>query len=69
MSKIQAAADAAEQIITAELKHLFLGHLSSQCNKPEIARRVMHDRLLKMGAAHVALQIAAQDVPAATLEL
>ena len=65
----EAAADAAEQIITAELKHLYLGHLSSQCNKPEIARRVMHDRLLKMGAAHVALQIAAQDVPAATLEL
>ncbi len=64
-----AAADAAEQIITTELKHLYLGHLSSQCNKPEIARRVMHDRLLKMGAAHVALQIAAQDVPAATLEL
>ena len=65
----EAAADAAEQIITAELKHLYLGHLSSQCNKPEIARRVMHDRLLKMGAAHVSLQIAAQDVPAATLEL
>ena len=65
----EAAADAAEQIITAELKHLYLGHLSSQCNKPEIARRVMHDRLLKMGAAHVALQIAAQDVPAATLTL
>ena len=65
----EAAADAAEQIITAELKHLYLGHLSSQCNKPEIARRVMHDRLLKMGAAHVALQIAAQDIPAATLEL
>jgi phosphoribosyl 1,2-cyclic phosphodiesterase len=65
----EAAADAAEQIITAGLKHLYLGHLSSQCNKPEIARRVMHDRLLKMGAAHVALQIAAQDIPAATLEL
>ena len=65
----EAAADAAEQIITAELKHLYLGHLSSQCNKPEIARRVMHDRLLKMGAAHVSLQIAAQHVPAATLEL
>jgi phosphoribosyl 1,2-cyclic phosphodiesterase len=65
----EAAADAAEEIITAGLRHLYLGHLSSQCNKPEIARRVMHDRLLKMGAAHVSLQIAAQDVPAATLEL
>ncbi len=65
----EAAADAAAQIISAELKHLYLGHLSSQCNKPEIARRVMGDRLQQIGATHVQLQIAAQDVPAVTLEL
>ena len=64
-----AAADAAAQIISAELKHLYLGHLSSQCNKPEIARRVMGERLQQIGAMHVQLQIAAQDVPAVTLEL
>jgi phosphoribosyl 1,2-cyclic phosphodiesterase len=64
-----AAAEAAEQIVSAGLKHLYLGHLSSQCNKPEIARRVMNERLLRLGATHIQLQIAAQDVPAATLEL
>jgi len=64
-----AAAEAAAQIISAELKHLYLGHLSSQCNKPEIARRVMHDRLQQIGAMHVQLQIADQHLPAVTLEL
>jgi phosphoribosyl 1,2-cyclic phosphodiesterase len=51
------------------LKHLYLGHLSSQCNKPEIARRVMQQRLAQIGATHLQLQIAAQNIPAATLEL
>ena len=64
-----AAAEAAAQIISAELKHLYLGHLSSQCNKPDLARRVMHERLQQIGATHVQLQIAAQDVPAVTLTL
>jgi phosphoribosyl 1,2-cyclic phosphodiesterase len=64
-----AAAEAAEQIVSHELKHLYLGHLSSQCNKPEIARRVMQQRLAQIGATHLQLQIAAQNIPAATLEL
>ena len=65
----EAAADAAQEIMSAELRHLFLGHLSSECNKPEIARRVMSARLQKIGATHVQVEIAAQDVPCATLEL
>jgi phosphoribosyl 1,2-cyclic phosphodiesterase len=64
-----AAAEAAAQIISPDLKYLYLGHLSSQCNKPEIARRVMQERLEQIGAMHVQLQIAAQDLPATTLEL
>ena len=65
----EAAADVAEEIMSAELRHLYLGHLSRECNKPEIARRVMNARLQKIGATHVQVQIAAQDVPCATLEL
>jgi phosphoribosyl 1,2-cyclic phosphodiesterase len=65
----EAAAEAAEQIVSPQLKHLYLGHLSSQCNKPEIARRVMTERLLKIGATHVQLQIALQAAPADLLEL
>ncbi len=64
----EAAADAAEQIVSPGLTHLYLGHLSSQCNKPEIARRVMNERLLKIGATHVRLEIALQKLPAALLE-
>ena len=65
----EAAADAAQEIMSAELRHLFLGHLSSECNKPEIARRVMNARLQKIGATHVHVEVAAQEVPCATLHL
>jgi phosphoribosyl 1,2-cyclic phosphodiesterase len=65
----EAAAEAAEQIVSASLKHLYLGHLSSECNKPELAQMVMHTCLQRMGATHVALQIARQDVPCPTLTL
>jgi hypothetical protein len=43
--------------------------LSRECNKPELARRVMNERLQQIGATHVQLQLTAQDVPCATLEL
>jgi phosphoribosyl 1,2-cyclic phosphodiesterase len=65
----EAAADAAEQIMSAELRHLYLGHLSRECNKPDLAHRVMNDRLQKIGATHVQLQTAQQHVPCATLTL
>ena len=65
----EAAADAAEEIMSAELRHLDLGHLSRECNKPEIAERVMKSRLQKIGATHVHVQTASQDVPGATLEM
>jgi phosphoribosyl 1,2-cyclic phosphodiesterase len=65
----EAAAEAAAQIMTAELKHLYLAHLSRECNKPEIAHRVMTGCLQKIGATHVQMQIAAQDAPSKTLEI
>ena len=63
------AAETAAQIMSAELKHLYLAHLSSECNKTELAHRVMLQSLQKIGATHVQMQIAAQDVPCQTLEL
>jgi phosphoribosyl 1,2-cyclic phosphodiesterase len=65
----EAAADALEQIISADLRHLYLGHLSRECNKPELARAVMAQRLEKLGAKHVHLEITHQGMPCATLEL
>src|SRR6185369_12340705 len=64
-----AAADAAAQLMSADLKHLYLAHLSRECNKPEIAMRTMTDRMNQIGATHVQVYLAKQDVPGATLEV
>jgi phosphoribosyl 1,2-cyclic phosphodiesterase len=64
-----AAADAAEQIMSAGLRHLYLGHLSGECNRPEIAYEVMQQRLQKIGASHVRLELTSQKVPCPSLSL
>ncbi len=63
------AAETVAQIMSADLKHLYLAHLSRECNKPELAQHVMAEQLHHIGAAHVRLELARQDVPCATLEL
>ena len=65
----EAAADAVEEIMSAELRHLYLGHLSSECNRPELAFKVMEERLKKLGANHVRLELTSQSVPCPTLHL
>ena len=63
------AADAAEQIVWAGLQHLYLGHLSRDCNRPELAHRAVSERLQKIGAHHVHIESTSQDVPCSTLSL
>ena len=65
----EAAADAAEQIMSAELRQLYLGHLSRECNRPELAHRVVNERLQKIGAHHVRLELTTQGHPCQTLSL
>ena len=65
----EAAADAAEQIMSADLRHLYLGHLSRECNRPEFAQRVAGERLKKIGANHVRLELTSQSLPCPTLVL
>jgi phosphoribosyl 1,2-cyclic phosphodiesterase len=65
----EAAADAAEEIMSADLRHLYLGHLSRECNRPELAQAVVNERLRKIGASHVSLSLTAQNVPCPTLSL
>ena len=65
----EAAAEAAAQIMSADLKHLYLAHLSRECNRPELAHHVMAEQLHHIGAAHVNLQLTSQHTPCATLEL
>jgi phosphoribosyl 1,2-cyclic phosphodiesterase len=64
-----AAALVAEQIVSAELRHLYLGHLSSDCNRPELAHRVVSGTLARLGATHVQVQATSPDVPCPTLTL
>ena len=63
------AADAAREIMSADLRHLYLGHLSRECNRPDLAHQVMGERLRDLGANHVKLELTAQRVPCPTLNL
>ncbi|MST95097.1 MAG: MBL fold metallo-hydrolase [Pedosphaera sp.] len=65
----EAAAEVALQIVTADLRQLYLGHLSGDCNRPELAHRVVSTSLHGVGANHVHVEVARQDVPCATLSL
>jgi phosphoribosyl 1,2-cyclic phosphodiesterase len=65
----EAAADCTADIMTANLRHLYLGHLSRECNKPELAQRVVQKRLNDIGATHVRLELTAQHIPCPTLTL
>lgn len=64
-----AAAEVAEQIVTARLERIYLGHLSRDCNRPELACNAVAGRLNRMGVTHVHLEAASQDVPCGTFEL
>ena len=64
-----AAAEVAEQVVSDGLRHLYLGHLSADCNRPELARRVVGEGVARTGATHVSISTAAQDRPAPTLTL
>ena len=64
-----AAAEVVGQIMSAELRHLYLGHLSRDCNRPELAHRTVAARVQALGATHVRLITTSQDRPSPTLEL
>lgn len=63
------AADVAEQILSSSLRHLYLGHLSRDCNDPRLACQVVSDRLAHAGGTHVTVLSATQDAPCPTFSL
>ncbi len=65
----EAAADAVEQIVTDGLRHLYLGHLSRECNRPDLAMSVVAERVDRIGAKHLRLELTAQSIPCPTLQL
>lgn len=65
----EAAANAVQEIVSADLKHLFLGHLSEDCNRPELAMNTVAGRLQSLGANHVQTVVTSQKTVTATLAL
>ncbi len=63
------AGDVLEEIMSAELHHLYLGHLSRECNRPELACQVIGQRLQRLGANHVCFEPASQQAACPTLTL
>jgi phosphoribosyl 1,2-cyclic phosphodiesterase len=65
----EAAAAVVEQVVSADLRRVYLGHLSRDCNRPELAQAVISERLQRVGALHVRVETAAQDIPCPTCPL
>lgn len=59
----EAGAEVVSKLIHAGLEHVYLGHLSRDCNRPDLAERAVRTVLNSAGAAHVALTVTRQDVP------
>jgi phosphoribosyl 1,2-cyclic phosphodiesterase len=61
-----AAADVAAEIMSAGLRHLYLGHLSRECNRPDLSFRVVSDRMRQIGASHCRVELTSQSTPSPT---
>jgi phosphoribosyl 1,2-cyclic phosphodiesterase len=64
-----AAARAACDITTEGLRHVYLAHLSQECNRPELAFKEVRNALDQLGAAHVTAHLTSQESPCPTLTL
>jgi len=65
----EAAADAVQEIMSSDLRHLVLAHLSRDCNRPELALGAVHRRLERLGVKHVTVEAATQHAPTSTIRL
>ena len=63
------AANVIQQVATDNLKHLYLCHLSQDCNDPELAHRTISERLEQIDATHVRVETTTQAKPSPTLAL
>jgi len=51
------------------MSHLFLGHLSPDCNTPDLAQKVASGKLDEMGASHISVSVARQETVSAFIQL
>lgn len=64
-----AAATLTSEVACDKLRHVFLAHLSRDCNRPELAQQTVGEKLRHIGARHIAVAVSSQDKPTATLSL
>jgi len=57
------------EVAGSDLKTVFLAHLSSECNRPEIAVRTVSDILQKAGHGNVSVKLTYPDRPGDVLDL
>ncbi len=65
----EAAATALGELLSDRLQRLYLAHLSRDCNSPQLATRVISERLESLGAHHVTVSATEQDQPSPTQPL
>ena len=64
-----AAAEAVETLANGTLRHVTLGHLSRDCNTPEIAREAVAAKLGQAGIDTLQIDVSTQAEPNETLTL
>jgi phosphoribosyl 1,2-cyclic phosphodiesterase len=60
------AAAALGEIMNERLQHVYLSHISQDCNRPEIAEKTILSKLKALGAAHVRVTVTNQYVACPT---
>ncbi len=60
-------ADLVASVMHSELKHIYLAHLSSECNHPELALNIVREKIESL-SAKPGLSIAYQDAPSMHLK-
>ena len=64
----EAAASALPDLVGNNLRHLYLAHLSKDCNEPEIAYQTIQKKLKHLKASGIEVCVAEQKVPSSSLE-
>ena len=64
-----AAAEVAGELAAGPLEEIHLGHLSRECNRPELALKTVNKRLSAVGATRIRVFNTSQDEPSRTVVL
>ena len=65
----EGAADFLQQLVHADLQHIFCAHLSRDCNTPELVREEITQKLSQLDATQVQVHITQQNKPCPTLRI